>query len=114
MAHIESPPSEIQNKPFNDSWIPETSAEWFSWLTREERKTREAYLAKPATLIADYRKEKEITHDYEGREILELLQNAADQAAEKKEKGRVVIELSHEGLIVANTGMPNCLSRDLI
>ena len=55
-------------------------------------------------MIADYRKEKEITRDYEGREILELLQNTADQAREIGCKGHVLIELLPEGLIVANTG----------
>lgn len=88
----------------DESWIPDSSADWFSWLEREEQKARNAYLAKPATLIADYRKEKSITRDYEGREILELLQNAADQAREINCAGRVVLELLPEGLIVANTG----------
>lgn len=90
----------------DDSWIPNTPVEWFSWLTHEDSKTREAYLAKPAMLIADYLKENEITRDHEGREILELLQNAADQSAEREEKSRVIIELNPEGLIVANTGTP--------
>ncbi|PKN12438.1 MAG: hypothetical protein CVU69_08125 [Deltaproteobacteria bacterium HGW-Deltaproteobacteria-4] len=91
-------------KAIDDSWIPDNSAEWFSWLASEEEKSRNSYLAKPATLIADYRKEKSITRAYEGREILELLQNAADQAREHDCAGRVVIELLPEGLIVANTG----------
>lgn len=88
----------------DESWIPENPGDWFSWLEREEQKARNAYLAKPATLIADYAKEKSITRDYEGREILELLQNAADQARESGCAGRVVIELLPEGLVVANTG----------
>lgn len=90
--------------PINDSWIPDTALQWFNWLTSEECKTRNAYLAKPATLIANYRQEKSITRDYEGREVLELLQNSADQARESQVIGRVVIELLPEGLIVANTG----------
>jgi hypothetical protein len=88
----------------DDSWIPETTAEWFAWLAREEEKTRNSYLAKPATFISEYIKEKQIARDYEGREILELLQNAADQARENNSAGRVVIELLPDGLIVANTG----------
>ena len=74
--------------PMNDSWIPPSSEDWFKWLHKEEQKTRQAYLAKPATLIADYNKELATTHDYEGREILELLQNAADQAREASVPGR--------------------------
>ena len=90
--------------PMNNSWIPSSAKDWFQWLSEEERKTRQAYLAKPATLIADYIKELATTHDYEGREILELLQNAADQAKEASVPGKVIIELRPEGLILANTG----------
>ena len=88
----------------DDSRIPASIDEWFQWLSKEEQKTKQAYLAKPATLIADYNKELDTTRDYEGREILELLQNAADQASEASVSGRVVIEIQSEGLIVANTG----------
>lgn len=73
-------------------------------MSSEEEKTRKAYLAKPANLIADYHKEVATTRDYEGREILELLQNAADQAKEASLQGRVIIKIQPEGLIVANTG----------
>lgn len=88
----------------NDSWIPPSAQDWFQWLSKEERKTKKAYLAKPATLIADYNQELATTRDYEGREILELLQNAADQAIDASVSGEVTIELRPEGLIVANTG----------
>ena len=88
----------------DNSWIPNTSAEWFNWLSAEEAKTRKAYLAKPATLISDYRNELETTRAYEGREILELLQNAADQAGEAGVRGKVIIELLPEGLVIANNG----------
>ena len=47
---------------------------------KRSRKLDDAYLAKPAILIADYYQELATTRDYEGREILELLQNVADQA----------------------------------
>lgn len=89
-----------------DKTIPSSTEEWFNWLRTEERKTCDSFLAKPANLIAELRREKEITHDYEGREILELLQNASDQAQEADVPGRVVLELLPEGLVVANTGAP--------
>jgi len=88
----------------DDSRIPTTSNEWFDWLSAEETKTRKAYFAKPANLISDYRNELATTRDYEGREILELLQNAADQAREACVRGKVVIELFPEGLVIANDG----------
>lgn len=61
-------------------------------------------MAKPANLISDYRNELATTRDYEEREILELLQNAADQAREAGVRGQVVIELMPEGLVIANKG----------
>lgn len=88
----------------NYSYIPETSSEWFDWLQKEEQKTRSAYLAKPATLISDYNKEIATTKDYEGREILELLQNATDQAREAEVRGQIIVEVFPEGLVVANSG----------
>ena len=92
--------------PDNHARIPNSSGEWFQWLSQEEKKTRNAYLAKPATLVAEYHREHATVRDYEGREILELLQNAADQARQASVSGKVIIELQPEGLIVANTGTP--------
>ncbi|MCC7263201.1 MAG: hypothetical protein IT369_11850, partial [Candidatus Latescibacteria bacterium] len=89
----------------SDDWIPQTAREWYEWLVQEEKKTSAMYRIKPNALIADYRRERDIARDYEGREILELLQNANDQAAEQGQRGRVLIELSPTGLIVANTGL---------
>ncbi|CAK2402064.1 Protein NO VEIN C-terminal domain-containing protein [Vibrio crassostreae] len=88
----------------DNSWIPESSEEWFEWLTTEESKTRNSYFAKPVNLIHDYGSERATKIDYEGREVLELLQNAADQAKDSNESGRVVIELTHSGMVIANTG----------
>jgi hypothetical protein len=86
--------------------IPANARQWYEWLSREESKTVAAYHEKPTLLIADYHRERAIARDYEGREILELLQNANDQAAEVGQLGRVLVELSQEGLIVANIGLP--------
>lgn len=85
-------------------WIPESSEEWFEFLISEENETKNSYFAKPSNLIRDYRSELATSQDYAGREILELLQNAADQAKEADVKGKVVIELSLEGIIIANNG----------
>lgn len=87
-----------------DTWVPETAREWHAWLALEEQTTLKVYVEKPDLLIADHRRERDTTRDYEGRELLELLQNANDQAAEMQQPGRVLFELSPDGLIVANTG----------
>ncbi|MCE2570538.1 DUF3883 domain-containing protein [Motilimonas eburnea] len=89
----------------DDTLIPSTSEQWFEILTAEEEKTKNSYFAKPSNLIRDYRSEIATSNDYEGREILELLQNAADQAREAGIEGKVVIELLPEGILIANNGI---------
>lgn len=88
----------------DDSIIPTTSEQWFEVLRAEEQKTKKSYLAKPSNLISNYRGELATSRDYEGREILELLQNAADQAKAENVSGKVVIELTEVGLLIANNG----------
>lgn len=83
---------------------PKDGSDWQVWLASRRELAFQVYALKPEQLIADYRRERAITRDYEDREILELLQNASDAAKTANEFGRVYIELSATGLIVANTG----------
>lgn len=83
-----------------------SSDEWIAWLGSQEEQRIRIYSISPDQLIADYRRERQIARDYQGREILELLQNANDAAAEKNTNGKVKLILSQDGLIVANTGKP--------
>jgi hypothetical protein len=87
-----------------DAVIPTTPAQWFDILRAEELKTKKSYLAKPSNLISNYGQELATSEDYQGREILELLQNAADQAKAEDISGKVVIELTEVGLLIANNG----------
>ena len=80
--------------------------EWVARLSLQEEQRISIYSISPDQLIADYRRERQITRDYQGREILELLQNANDAAAEKDIKGKVKLILSQDGLVIANTGKP--------
>lgn len=50
--------------------------------------------------------ERAIAGGHEGREILELLQNARDAISEQSDGGRVYIGISDDGVLVANTGQP--------
>jgi len=84
----------------------DSTDEWVAWLLSQEDQRINIYLISPDQLIADYRRERQITRDYQGREILELLQNANDAAAEKDIKGKVKLILSQDGLVIANTGKP--------
>jgi len=88
----------------------DSPATWAAWIRDQETATADEYRRNPKRLLADHATEDSITHDYVGREILELLQNANDAAIEAEALGRVRIELRSEGLLVANTGEP--FSRD--
>ncbi|MCL1630125.1 hypothetical protein M3N55_15480 [Roseibaca sp. V10] len=89
-----------------ESFEPKTREEWSSFIARELQATRQAYLAKPAFLLGHSRSEQQTTADYAGRELLELVQNAADAAAEVGGLGRVLIQVTPGCLYVANTGQP--------
>jgi len=85
---------------------PFTATEWATWLAQEERRLRKVYLISPGHLIAEHRREREITRGYHGREILELLQNAGDAARNAAVQGRVRIVVSQQGVVMGNTGCP--------
>ena len=66
--------------------------------TREE-----IYIKDPRIIIEDYRKEQEKIEEYNGRQLLELLQNADDAAISANNKC-CHISLNGNKLIVANNG----------
>ena len=66
-------------------------------------KTLAVYQADAARVIADYRAEKQYTADYEGRQILELLQNADDAETEHIQ---IEINTSTNSLTISNNGVP--------
>ena len=83
-----------------------TGDEWSVWLADSERRQREVFRLSPERLVAEYRREREITRGYHGREILELLQNAGDAARQTGVNGRVRIVVTPHGLVIGNTGRP--------
>jgi hypothetical protein len=95
---LEDPPTHHED--------PRSPEAWSDFIARELSGTRKAYLAKPDFLLGHSRAERQTTADYAGRELLELVQNAADAAAEVDRPGRVLIEVSSNCLYVANTGQP--------
>lgn len=90
--------------------IQDSAETWSDWIAAEEEATCEEYRRNPRRLISDAGQEASATNDYAGRELLELLQNAGDAATDAGIEGRVRIELTETGLLVANTGKP--FSRD--
>ena len=61
------------------------------------------YLNDPLRILEDYRKEKEKIEEYNGRQLLEMLQNADDEAITDKEK-TCFIKLIENQLTIANNG----------
>ncbi len=66
---------------------------------------KKIYSEDPRIIIEDYRKEQEKIDEYNGRQLLELLQNADDAAVSAKNKC-CYISLEGNKLIVANNGDP--------
>ena len=83
-----------------------SAADWAEFVASEIDKARTAYISQPKFLLGHFRAERQVADDYAGRELLELVQNAADAATEVGGQGRVRIEINAHGLTVANTGAP--------
>ncbi|WP_254767388.1 sacsin N-terminal ATP-binding-like domain-containing protein [Salinilacihabitans rarus] len=77
---------------FLDDFSASTSSETVSELLRDKVKSGNA--------------ERAIAGGHEGREILELLQNARDAIPNQTDGGRVYVGVYDEGVLVANTGDP--------
>jgi len=64
---------------------------------------QKVYLTDSNIILEDYRKEKEKIEEYNGRQLLEMLQNADDEAITDKEK-TCFIKLTENQLTIANNG----------
>ncbi|MBE7043771.1 MAG: hypothetical protein E7399_09845, partial [Ruminococcaceae bacterium] len=69
---------------------------------------RENYLSGSAEhrycIIQDFKREKQLKNDYQGREILELVQNADDQKSDSLEI-KVITTDSDPRIIITNKGI---------
>lgn len=75
------------------------------WVEDELKNVEKSYEAQVRNMTGAYHREIARTKEYHGRQLLELLQNADDEA-EKAEKPAVLIKLEQNRLIVANNGSP--------
>lgn len=69
------------------------------------KEIKEVYIRAPARMTSDYRNEQENLIGYQGREILELLQNAVDELEENSD-AVIEISLNDQLLKVCNNGKP--------
>jgi len=70
----------------------------------EKEKIRKKYLNSAEEIVSGYNKECELSKDYEGRQMFELIQNADDEAEGSSGKVRIVFD--GKILSVSNTGNP--------
>jgi len=86
------------------NWISVTSVENMTVASKLHAKILDVYRKKPEMIREHYKSEDQDVRGYAGRPLLELIQNAEDALAETKERGRLVLSLKDEVLIVANEG----------
>ena len=72
-------------------------------ILEEIEKIRRKYSESAEEIVGGYNREQEISKDYDGRQIFELLQNADDEA---EDDGKVLIVFDGKTLSVSNTGRP--------
>ncbi|WP_127136842.1 hypothetical protein [Flagellimonas oceanensis] len=70
---------------------------------------RREYLQSPLRIVEDYNNENKNIDEYNGRQLLEMIQNANDECDTQKPK-KVLIKLEEESLIIANNGNPLAIS----
>ncbi|MFC1502582.1 sacsin N-terminal ATP-binding-like domain-containing protein, partial [bacterium] len=75
------------------------------WVNLELSKIEQSYVTKGLNMIGAYRREIERSKEYHGRQLLELLQNADDEA-EHTDNPSVLIKLKQDRLIIMNNGTP--------
>lgn len=75
------------------------------WVEAELGLVEKSYGLKARNMVGAYRREIESQKEYHGRQLLELLQNADDEA-ENIDDPSVLIRLEQNRLIVANNGTP--------
>lgn len=75
------------------------------WIKEKLATLRQTYLCEVLRMTGDYNREVERTKEYHGRQLLELLQNADDEAENTKDPS-VLIRLAKNRLVIANNGQP--------
>ena len=75
------------------------------FIEEEVKKRKLDYLSSPSYILEHYNIERQNIQAYNGRQLLEMLQNA-DDASENADEKKVLIELKDNVLTIANNGEP--------
>ena len=68
-------------------------------------KRRDIYIKDPLLIVEHFNNENKIIDEYNGRQLLEMIQNANDESDTTKPK-KVKISLDNNTLLIANNGNP--------
>lgn len=90
----------LPSKPEGIDWSLD---QWATWVGQRLGERVETFARDPDVMISFYNRELTTVHEYHGRELLELLQNA-DDAGVGYGPNKALIELRRDGLCVANSG----------
>jgi len=91
----------LPSKPEGVDWSLD---QWTEWVGQWLQVRVETFARDPDVMISLYSGELKTVHEYHGRELLELLQNA-DDAGVGYGPNKALIELRRDGLCVANSGI---------
>ncbi len=92
---------QLTTRPEGVDW---SLAQWTDWILHWLAMRMGTFVNDPDIMISLYNSEQKTVHEYHGRELLELLQNA-DDAGVDFGPNKALIELRRDGLCVANTGV---------
>ncbi|MFH1471768.1 MAG: DUF3883 domain-containing protein [Nanoarchaeota archaeon] len=87
-------------------WQDWSKKEWDIWILEKLNERKNVFKSSPKELLASYNREKEHMLGYEGRQLLELIQNANDARAESQKPNKMLLRLTESALFIANTGTP--------
>jgi hypothetical protein len=88
------------------AWQKWSERDWENWLNDRLDERKEVFGSDPDELTSSYNRERSHASSYEGRELLELVQNADDSGAEYSKPNKMLIKLTPNALYIANTGIP--------
>lgn len=88
------------------NWQMWSEENWKEWLNSQLEERKKVFGASPDDMISSYNREKSHAGSYEGRELLELIQNADDSGVGYPKPNIMLIQLTPNALYVANSGVP--------
>ncbi len=87
-------------------WCKWSEKDWNDWINERLNERKKVFEASPLELLGSYNREKSHMISYEGRQLLELIQNADDAGDKSSKPNKMLLQLTSNALYIANTGIP--------